>query len=87
MKLIVDERERMNALLEKLPRVTPWPSGGNYILCQFGTGRATPIFEGLMKRGIFVRKFSHERLADFFRITVGTPEQTDAVIGALSGLA
>lgn len=87
VKLIVDERERIFSLLEELPGVKPWPSGGNYILCEFGPGRATLMYEGLIKRGIFVRKFSHERLADFFRITVGTPEQTDAVIAAMSDLA
>ncbi len=84
--LIVRERERMFSLLEGIPGVKPWPSGGNFVLCQFGLGRAGGIFEELAQRGIFLRKFSSSRLADFFRISVGTPEQTDAVILALAEL-
>ena len=34
-----------------------------------------------------MRRFSGERLRDFFRISVGTPEQTDAVVEALNGFA
>ena len=81
--LIVNERDRMYALLSKMPSVNPWPSYGNYVLCQFAPGRAVPIFEALAARGIFVRNFNSERLQDCFRIAVGTPKQTDAVITAL----
>ena len=84
VKRIVDERERIFPLLQGMAGVTPVPSGGNYILCGFGPGRAEVIFEGMAKRGIFLRKYSHPRLVDHFRITVGTPEQDDAVLGALA---
>ena len=84
VKLIVSERERMFALLKGISGLKPWPSRGNYILGQCEAGRARAIFEDLAKRGIFVRRFSSERLNDFFRISVGTPEQTDAVIHALT---
>ncbi|MCH8206562.1 MAG: histidinol-phosphate transaminase [Chloroflexi bacterium] len=81
--LIVKERDRMYSLLEEMPGVNPWPSYGNFVLCQFAPGRAEPIFEELASRGIFVRNFSSDRLRDCFRIAVGTPDQTDAVIEAL----
>ena len=84
VRLIVDERERMFSLFEGMGGVTPLPSGGNYILCGFASGRADEIFEGMARRGIFLRKFSHPRLRDYFRITVGTPEQNDAVLGVLA---
>ena len=84
--IIVRERERLYSFLERLRGVKPWPSSGNYILCQFQEGRAGEVYDGLARRGIFVRKFSTERLADCFRITVGTPEQTDAVTEALADL-
>ena len=80
---LVHERERLFSLLDGLDGVRPLPSGGNFILCQFGPGRAGTIFDGMAKRGIFLRKFSHERLRDYFRITVGTPEQNDTVVAAL----
>ena len=84
--IIVGERERMYSFLEGLPGVKPWPSSGNFILCQFGEGRADTVHDGLARRGIFVRKFNTDRLADCFRITVGTPEQTDAVIAAMKDI-
>ena len=81
--LIVKERDRMSSLLGEIPGVNPWPSYGNYVLCQFAPGRAVAIFEELAGRGIFVRNFTSDRLRDCFRIAVGTPDQTDAVVEAL----
>ncbi len=80
---IVDERERMAALLDEIAGITPWPSAGNFILCRLEAGRAIPVFEALAMRGIVVRKFGSERLRDFLRVGIGTPEQTDAFIAAL----
>lgn len=84
--LIVAERERMFATLDRIEGVRPLPSDGNYILCEFQPGRAAAVFEGLIKRGIFVRKFSHPRLKDHFRVSIGTPEQNNAVTGAVAEL-
>ena len=86
VKLIVQETKRMFSLLEAMPGVTPWPTYGNFVLCQFAPGRAQGIYEGLASRGIFVRNFGSERLQDCFRIGVGTPEQTDALIAAMKEL-
>ena len=86
VRLIVRERERMFSLLKSIPRLKPWPSAGNFILCEMEPGLADIVYEGLTSRGIFVRRFSLERLRNHFRITVGTPEQTDAVIGAITEL-
>ena len=80
---IVEERERLFSMLQAIPGVTPWPSLGNFILCQSAPGRAQDIFEALAARGIFVRNFGAERLQDCFRIAIGTSEQTDAVVDAL----
>ena len=81
--LIVQERERMIELLNEIPGVKPRPSGGNYVLCEFEPGRAVEIFENMAMRGIFLRKFGSKRLKEFFRISIGTPSDTDAVIAAL----
>ncbi len=83
VRKIVAERERLFSLLKAIPGVTPWPSSGNFILCQFAPGRAREVFEGLARRGIFVRNFGSERLRDCFRVAIGTPEQTDAFVAAL----
>ncbi len=86
VRRIVEERGRMFDLLSKIPGVTPWPSAGNFVLCQFEPGRAAELYDGLAQRGIFVRKFGSKRLQDHFRVSVGTSDQTDRLIGALKEL-
>ena len=82
----VAERSRLFGLLEAIPGVKPWPSGGNFILLEFEEGRKDEVYEGLADRGIFVREFSSDRLRNAFRMSVGTPEQSDAVVAALKEL-
>jgi hypothetical protein len=36
-----------------------------------------------MEMGILVRHFDKPGISDYLRITVGTPEQIDALVGAL----
>jgi histidinol-phosphate aminotransferase len=86
VRKIVDERERIISLLNDMPGVTPWPSAGNYVLCQFAPGKAKVIYDGLASRGVFVRNFSSKRLQDCFRVAAGTPAETDAFIDALREL-
>ncbi len=86
VKTIVDERERLFLLLGDVPGLTPWPSKGNFILCQVAHGRAHDIFEGLAKRGIFVRLPGSDRLKDCFRVSIGTPGQNQAFVDALREL-
>ena len=83
---IVRERDRMMSLLQNIPGVRPWPSRANFILCGLPEGRGKAIFEGLCRRGIFLRYFGSSRLQDYIRISVGLPEETDAVIAALADL-
>ena len=86
VELIVKERARMFSLLQNIDGVDPKPSHGNYILCEFGQGKASDVYQGLADRGIFLRLFSHERLENYIRVSVGTPEQTDALITTLQEL-
>lgn len=81
---IVSERDRLFAELEAMNGITPWPSEGNFILCQLANqNEAERIYKDLTYRGIFVRNFSSARLQDTFRVAIGTPTQTDAFIKAL----
>jgi histidinol-phosphate aminotransferase len=80
---LVRERERMRGLLKSLPGFTPWPSDANFILCQVPNGKGRAVYEGLARRGVFVRYFPGAPLTDFFRVSVGTPEQTGLFIEAL----
>ena len=84
---IVAERERLHVALEMMPGVTPWPSEGNFILCQLSNpDEASRVYEELASRGIFVRNFGSERLQDSFRVAIGTPDQTDIFIAALQAI-
>ena len=86
VKLIIRERDRMHNLLQEIPGVIPWPSKGNYILCEFDENQAQRVYEGLASKGIFVRSFGSPRLKDFFRISIGTPEQTDVLVKVMKEL-
>jgi histidinol-phosphate aminotransferase len=83
---IVAERERMMGLLEGIPGVKVWPSQANFILCQLPEGRGKEIFDGLCRRGIFLRYFGNARLKDCVRTSIGLPAETDAVVAALTEL-
>ena len=83
---IVAERERMMGLLREIPGVKPWPSQANFILCQLPPGRGRGIFEGLCRRGVFLRYFGNGRLGDCVRASVGLPSETDAMVEALNEL-
>ena len=80
---IVKERDRMYGMLEALPGVEPWPSTANFVLCQLPDGKGKVIYEGLARRGVFVRYFGGDRMADYVRISVGLPNETDGLIEAL----
>lgn len=48
-----------------------------------GVSPAREIWQRLQKRGIFIRYFDSSQLRDYLRISVGKPEDTEALIGAL----
>jgi histidinol-phosphate aminotransferase len=81
--LLVRERERLVAELEKVDGVTVFPSGANFVLLRVhGDGHA--LWQRLVDRGVLVRDFSGwPRLAGCLRVTVGTPEENDAFLAAL----
>ena len=41
------------------------------------------IFKKLRERGFLVRRFGTEKIKDYLRITIGTPEDMDALCEAL----
>ena len=83
-EMIVGERVRMMSALSELEGVSPLPSDANFILCRMPDGKGRPVYESLARRGVFVRYYSRASLADYLRISVGTPEQTARLIEALS---
>lgn len=78
------ERERLTQALTTLPnvrRVTP--SQGNFLLVRFHEAQAA--FDALLRAGVVVRD---QRLVpslhDALRISIGAPDENDAVIAALT---
>ena len=80
---IVTERERLFGKLKELNWTKPHPSSGNFILCSLPKGKAKEIWQQLRRKGIFVRYFDTYGLKNCLRISVGKPEDTDALVKAL----
>ena len=83
------ERTRLAEALAALPGVTVFPSEANFLLVRTPAGRASAWFEGLKGRGILIKSLhgAHPLLEDCLRITVGRPEENEAVAEALAALA
>ena len=79
-----DERERLRVALARLPGVRRvYPSQGNFLLVRFDDAGAA--FRALLDAGIVVRdQRAAPGLGDALRITIGTPEQNERVLSALS---
>ncbi len=80
---IVDERDRLEILLLNLDFVDVVPSRANFLLCPLVDRDAAKIVRELRREGIYIRYFDAPRTRDCVRISVGRPEDTDAVIWAL----
>jgi histidinol-phosphate aminotransferase len=83
IKRIVAERERLSAALAVLPGVQPLSSQANFCFCWLEGQSGRELAGALAERGILIRSFSDPRLVTAVRITVGRPEQNDALIAAL----
>ncbi|TCO38844.1 histidinol-phosphate transaminase [Dokdonella fugitiva] len=82
---LVAERERIAVALAVAGGVrTVWPSAGNFLLVRFADAREA--FARLLGAGILVRDFSAQPgLANCLRITIGRPDENDALLAALGG--
>jgi len=57
----------------------------NFVLVKIGPA-ALDVMEGLLRRGIIVRPMTGYELPEFLRISIGTSEQNERLIGALETL-
>ena len=81
--LLRAERERLQTALARLSGVRAFPSEAHMILLRVSDSART--FEGLKSRGVLVKHIAglHPLLANCLRLTVGSPEENDAMIRAL----
>ena len=59
------------------------PSQTNFLFVHAGSIGGERMYLELKKRGILVRHFAGQRTSPFIRVTIGTPEQMDAFLGAV----
>jgi len=78
------ERTRLREALAQLGLDTP-PSQSNFLLATVPdwAGHARTLCDALEDRGVLVRHFDQGCLRDKLRITVGTPTDTDRLLGEL----
>lgn len=84
VQLIVRERERLSAAMAAMP-IDVVPSGANFILFRPRSMAGRQVWQGLLDRSVLIRDCSSwPRLADCLRVTVGTPDENDRFLAALS---
>lgn len=82
---VIKERGRLAAALERLG-LPSLPSQSNFLLTTARKPPAKELYESLKARRILVRYFNIPGIDDKLRISVGTPEQNDALIAAVKEL-
>lgn len=60
------------------------PSQANFVFARPKEGNASQVATSLREQGIIVRHFNKPRIQDYLRITIGTPEQHQRLIAALT---
>lgn len=84
VRMIVAERERIAAAMSSMA-IDVTPSGANFILFRPTAMAGHELWQALLDRSVLVRDCSGWlRLADRLRVTVGTPDENDTFLAALS---
>jgi histidinol-phosphate aminotransferase len=80
---VIDSRETLvSQLVAKGFEVLP--SAANFIFARHPQQDAAQLAARLREQGVIVRHFKQERIAQFLRITIGTPEMNQALVDALN---
>ena len=82
---VKSERQRLSSELTHMG----WkvlPSHANFILATCPDGRGRNAYLGLKQQGILVRHFEKDGLRDKIRITVGTSQENNALLGGIQNL-
>ena len=82
---VMEARERLSRGLIRLG-FKVLPSSANFVFARNLAYDGAALTNALRQRAVIVRHFSAPRIADYMRITVGTEEQIDRLLSALSGV-
>jgi histidinol-phosphate aminotransferase len=82
---IIRDRDDLYRRLAAINSIQVWPSSANFLLVRLPAGRGRATVERLRERGVLVRNLdgASPLLRDCMRVTVGTPEENAAFLGAL----
>ncbi|MDH0896956.1 MULTISPECIES: histidinol-phosphate transaminase [unclassified Pseudomonas] len=79
---VIDSREQLVASLAGLG-FEVLPSAANFVFARHPQKDAGELAAALREHGVIVRHFKQQRIAQFLRITIGNPEQNQALLDAL----
>jgi histidinol-phosphate aminotransferase len=82
---VIDSREAVVAGLQQLG-FEVLPSAANFVFARHPQRDAAELAARLREQGVIVRHFKQARIAQFLRITIGAPEQNQALLEALGAL-
>jgi histidinol-phosphate aminotransferase len=83
---VVRDRELLVAELQ-VRGFSVLPSSANFVFATHAQVPAIDIAAVLRQQGVIVRHFNKPRIDNFLRITIGTPEQNQALLSALDHLS
>lgn len=81
-KKIISTRNRLSSELKNMG-YTLTDSKANFIFAKSPKISGKDVYEELKNKGILIRHFSLDKIADYNRITIGNDEQADALLTAL----
>ncbi len=83
VRQIISERGRLHDALNSIDGLTPLASRANFILVRSAID-PRQVFAELLNQNILIRDVSsYPMLSEYFRVSVGTPEENDLLIGGL----
>ena len=74
---IIKERDKIFLEINKIKGIKPIPSFTNFILFELNRKSAKNILSLLYQKGVLLRYFSHPRLKNTLRLTIGTPRENE----------
>ncbi len=84
-QLVMDGREWLSGQLQELGFELV-PSAANFLFVRHPAQDAADLAAKLRQQGVVVRHFKQPRIEQYLRITVGTPDENNALVSALSSL-
>src|ERR1700712_1877749 len=83
--LVIASREKLVGQLQD-KGFEVLPSAANFIFARHPQHDAAGLAAKVREQGVIVRHFKQQRIAQFLRISIGTPEQNQALVAALGEL-